>query len=92
MGSNAAPHYFSLEGIDSSPSFCNHGLKIGSYAPVGHYTKVLKDNEQNRGPLTKHGPEQQTTLKCPRLNARSTLKLTCADHPNLCNSPLVSMD
>jgi hypothetical protein len=55
-------------------------------------TKVLKDNYQNRGSLTKHGPEQQTTLKCLRLNARSISKPTWADYLDLCNSLLVSMD
>jgi hypothetical protein len=30
--------------------------------------------------LTKHGPEQQTILKCLRLNARSASKLTWADY------------
>ena len=44
-GSNTAPYHFALEGIDSSPSLCNHGLKIGSYAPISYYTKVLKDSE-----------------------------------------------
>jgi len=33
-------------------------------------TKVLKDNHQDRGSLTKHGLEQQTTLKYLRLNPR----------------------
>jgi len=42
--------------------------------------------------LTKHGPEQQTTLKCLRLNAQSASKLTWADHLDLCSSLLVSMD
>jgi hypothetical protein len=43
-GSNAAPYYFGLKGIDLSPSLCNYGLKIGSYAPISYYTKVLKDS------------------------------------------------
>jgi hypothetical protein len=71
----------------------NHKLKIGSYAPLlATNSKVLKDNHQSRGSLTKHGLEQQTTLKCLRLNARSSSKLTWADHLDLCNNLLVSMD
>lgn len=67
VGSNASPHYFGLEEIDSSPSLCNYGLKIGSYAPVGHHTKVLKDNERNRGPLTKHGQNNRRVSNAPGL-------------------------
>jgi hypothetical protein len=70
----------------------NHGLKIGSYAPVDHQYESLKDNHQSRGSLTKHGLEQQTTLKCLRLNTQSASKLTWADHLDLRNSLLVSMD
>jgi len=41
---NITPYYFCLKGIDSSPSLYNYGLKIGPYAPVSYYTKILKDN------------------------------------------------
>jgi hypothetical protein len=43
-GSNTAPYYFGLEGVDSSTSLYNYGLIISSYAPVSYYMKVLKDN------------------------------------------------
>ena len=68
-----------------SPSLYNHKLKIGSYAPVGHRTKALKDNHQNRGSSIKHGLEQRITLKCFRLNVRSTsilhIKHPPSQHP-----------
>jgi hypothetical protein len=42
--------------------------------------------------LIKHGLEQQTILRCLKLNARNASKLTRADYPDLCNSLLVLMD
>jgi hypothetical protein len=47
---------------------------------------------RTEGLLTKHGPGQQTALKCLGLNAQNALKLTCADHLDLCNNLLASMN
>ena len=49
MGLNAAPYYFSLKGIDLSPLLYNYKLKIGSYALVGYYIKILKDSYPSKG-------------------------------------------
>ena len=57
-GSNAAPHHFGLEGIDSGPSLCNQtmGSKSAPMPLLATNAKVLKDNGQTEG-LYKHGPE-----------------------------------
>jgi hypothetical protein len=81
-------------GSDSGPSLCNQnmGSKSIPMPLLATNTKVLKDNHWSRRSLTKHDPEQQTILKCLKINARSASKLARADHLDRCNSLLASMD